>query len=369
MPSSRSGVVALPATALAALSLLGLVTTSGCSATGSGRTATKSAIDASTHVVSAREYGYVRPAVDVRVVGGGPSAGHAIYRDPGPGGDLWDRVRQGSTLGVTYHPRIEQASNDLRRNGDYLTDLNRRARPYLHIIVGELEHAGLPPELALLPEVESRYNPRAVSPKRAAGMWQFMPYTGTEMGLRQDGWYDARNDILASTRGAIAYLKQLRAEFDGDWALALASYNAGPARVRAAQERNRAQGKPTDYWSLDLPTETELYVPKFLAIASMVREPGRYGLRMPTLENRARLEVVEARDQIDLAQAASACGVSLQTLRDLNPGLKRNKTPSNGPHRVLVPVGTGARLRTALAQGNRTAPAVADTRASGRGAS
>jgi membrane-bound lytic murein transglycosylase D len=188
------------------------------------------------------------------------------------------------------------------------------------------------------------------------------------MGLRQDASYDGRNDILASTRGAIAYLKQLQAEFDGDWALALASYNAGPARVRAAQRANQARGKPTDFWSLDLPTETELYVPKLLAITNMVRTPERYGMRMPPLENRPRLELVEARRQIDLASAARASGVPLQTLRDLNPGLKRSKTPSAGPHRILVPLGTGHKVRTSLAKaGNPSPPTVAGNAPPGRG--
>jgi membrane-bound lytic murein transglycosylase D len=212
--------------------------------------------------------------------------------------DLWDRVRRGPSLGISHHARVDRAVQSLQRNPAYLTDLARRARPYLHVIVGELERAGMPTELALLPEVESRYNPRAVSPKSASGMWQFMPYTGTEMGLVQNGWYDGRNDILASTRGAIAYLKQLNDEFNGDWALALASYNAGPGRVRSAQRVNKARGKPTDFWSLNLPTETEQYVPKLLAIADLVRAPERYGMRMPPIENRPKLELVEARGQI-----------------------------------------------------------------------
>lgn len=306
--------------------------------------------------VSAREYGYVRPASDVRVIGDDARLSYGGRNS----NDLWDRVRHGPSLGVSHHDRVDRAVASLKRNPAYLTDLARRARPYLHVIVGELERAGMPTELALLPEVESRYNPRAVSPKSASGMWQFMPYTGTEMGLVQDGWYDGRNDILASTRGAIAYLTQLRDEFDGDWALALASYNAGPGRVRSAQRANKARGKPTDFWSLNLPTETELYVPKLLAITNLVREPARYGMRIPTVENRPRLELVEARSQVSLASAARHCGVPLSTLQSLNPGLKRGVTPRAGPHRLLVPLGTGHKLRTALAKAGKLAPTVAD---------
>ncbi|MGB5835380.1 MAG: transglycosylase SLT domain-containing protein [Thiohalocapsa sp.] len=316
--------------------------------------------------VSARAYGYVRPASDVQVIG---QNGRSSYGGRNSA-DLWDRVRRGPSLGVAHNGRVDRAVRSLKRNPAYLTDLARRARPYLHVIVGELERAGMPTELALLPEVESRYNPRAVSPKSASGMWQFMPYTGKEMGLEQNGWYDGRNDILASTRGAIAYLTQLRDEFDGDWALALASYNAGPGRVRSAQRVNKARGKPTDYWSLDLPTETELYVPKLLAIADLVREPGRFGMRMPAVENRPTLELVEARSQVDLAQAARHCGVPLRTLKDLNPGLKRAKTPRAGPHQILVPLGTGHKLRRALAKSGKLAtPVVADGSRPRRGAS
>ena len=305
-----------------------------------------------TFSVSAREYGYVRPAVDVRVIGrdDGKTKRRYRYAGGGAGDDLWDRVRHGKSLGVANHERIDREFRALKRNRDYLTDLSKRAQPYLHLIVEELERNGLPSELALLPEVESRYNPHAVSPKSATGMWQFMPYTGVEMGLRQNSWYDGRNDILASTRGAITYLQQLYRELDGDWALALAAYNAGPARVRAAQRANQAAGKPIDFWSLDLPAETEHYVPKLLAIAKLVRQHDALGLAMPAIANRARVEVVESRQQIDLAQAARACGVTVTQLKRLNPGLKRGKTLPSGPHRVLVPAGTGDRLRTALAQ-------------------
>lgn len=305
------------------------------------------------HSVSAREYGYVRPATDVRVVGGTAGGQRAISS-----ADVWDRVRYGRGLGISHNPRVDQAIASMQRNPRYLTDLSQRARPYLHLIVGELERSGLPAELALLPEVESRYNPRARSPVAATGMWQFMPYTGLEMGLRQNGWYDGRNDILASTRGAISYLRELNAEFNGDWALTLAAYNAGPGRVRSAQRANEARGKPTDFWSLNLPNETKQYVPKLLAVASLVRQPNRYGMALPRIDNRPHLEMVEARSQIDLAHAARDCGVSVQTLRDLNPGLKLGKTLPEGPHRVLVPAGAGGKLRTALAKnGKLAAPA------------
>ena len=340
------------------LALIGLVLSSGCA---SNRVTDTSYYD-SPRSVSAREYGYVRPAADVRVIGRG-----GAIAATGDGSDLWDRVRRGRTLGIPADGRVDRALQALKRNPQYLTGLSRRARPYLHMIVGELERAGMPAELALLPEIESRYNPRAVSHMSATGMWQFMPYTGKEMGLKQNSWYDGRNDILASTRGAIAYLRLLNEEFDGDWALTLAAYNAGPARIRAAQQSNKARGKPTDFWSLSLPSETEHYVPKLLAVAALVRDPARHGLSMPRIENQPRLEVVESRRQIDLARAAHICRVPIATLRDLNPGLKLGKTLPDGPHRIIVPAGAGAKLRTALVKsGDLAGPAVAARDGAGR---
>jgi membrane-bound lytic murein transglycosylase D len=354
MPAASHTLSLLTAFAFASASL----TLGGCASQPDG----DRVASGQTFSVSAREYGYVRPAVDVRVIGRDDGKTSRRHRFAGSGEDLWDRVRDGDGLGVAHHERVERAIRSLKRHPNYLTDLTQRAQPYLHLIVEELERHGLPAELALLPEVESRYNPHAVSPKSATGMWQFMPYTGVEMGLTQNSWYDGRNDILASTRGAIAYLRQLHRELDGDWALALAGYNAGPGRVRAAQRANQAAGKPTDFWSLDLPAETEAYVPKLLAIAELVRAPERHGLSMPAIADHPRVEVVEAGQQIDLAQAARACGVTLTQLQRLNPGLKRGKTLPSGPHMVLVPAGTGDKLRTALARaGQLDAPSVAAT--------
>jgi membrane-bound lytic murein transglycosylase D len=311
------------------------------------------------HAVSALEYGYVRPAKDVEIIGRG--ARKSAYG----GDDLWERVRRGPSLGIRHHTRVDRAAQRLASNPTYLTDLNRRARPYLHLIVEELERARLPTALALLPEIESRYNPRAVSPKSASGMWQFMPYTGREMGLAQNGSYDGRNDVLAATRGAIRYLKQLHTEMGGDWALALASYNCGPGCVRRAMRVNGSR----DFWALSsLPAETENYVPKLLAVLELVEEPDRYGMRLPKLPNGPALDVVYATSTIHLHEAARHAGVSVQTLRDLNPGLKLGRTPAHGPHRLLVPVNNGEKLRRALAKaGKLGGPSIADGRRSRSG--
>ncbi len=325
--------------------------------------------------VSARAYGYVRPAPDVqirvRVPAGRSSGRQAADQGPlgpiaatGGSGDLWDQVRARMALKTPQNPRVEARVRSIQGQPDYLTRLSRRAQPYLHMIVREIERRDMPMELALLPEVESSYNPRALSPKSASGMWQFIPETGTRMGLAQNDWYDGRNDIVASTRAALAYLQGLHNDLGGDWALAIAAYNCGPERVRSAQQANRNQGKPTDYWSLDLPAETENYVPQLLAIAQVVAAPERHGLAMPRVPDRPQLELVQAVSQVDLDQAARLADISPAALSQLNPGLKQGKTQPNGPHTLLVPAGTGQRLRLQLAGASTTPglrPAVAVT--------
>jgi membrane-bound lytic murein transglycosylase D len=176
-------------------------------------------------------------------------------------------------------------------------------------------------------------------------MWQFIPDTGRRYGLKQNAWYDGRNDIVASTRAALDYLQWLHREFRGDWALALAGYNAGEKAVASARRKNRSRGKGTDFWSLDLPSETEHYVPKLLAIARLVEKPQRYGMRPAHIPDAPRLELVDMGRQMDLARAAKLSGVKLADLRRLNAGLKRGKTLPSGPHKLLVPIGSGRTLR------------------------
>jgi membrane-bound lytic murein transglycosylase D len=321
--------------------------------------------------VSAKAYGYVRPAPDVQIRVRGSTGSKQEAPDPfgpiaaaGSSADLWDRVRARMSLNPSKNPRVEARVRTLQGQPDYLTRLSQRAQPYLHMIVREVERRGMPMELTLLPEIESGYNPRAVSPKSASGMWQFIPSTGTRMGLAQNDWYDGRNDIVASTRAALAYLQGLHDDLGGDWALAIAAYNCGPERVRSAQDANRAKGKATDFWSLDLPAETEAYVPQLLAVAQVVAAPARYGMSMPRVPDRPQLELVQAVSQVDLHQAARLAAISPVALSKLNPGLKRGNTPPNGPHTLLVPAGTGQRLRLGLASGDTGAtirPAVAVT--------
>ena len=301
--------------------------------------------------ISAREYGFVRPATDVWLLGedqGPRRRGKGVASHPG-GPDLWNRVRAGMKLAHYADPRIDAKAEAFRRDPQYLAKLSQRARPYLHVVIGEIERRGLPAELALLPHVESRYNPAATSPKAAAGMWQFIPSTGRIMGLRQDHWQDDRRDLLASTRAAMDYLQQLNRRFGGDWELAMAAYNCGPGRVESAQVANRLRGRPTDFWSLDLPSETESYVPQILAAARLVAEPAKYGLRLPAVPSSPQLELVSTRGPVDLARVAQASGVTVSELQRLNPGLKRGQTAPDGPGRLLVPAGYGKQITAKLA--------------------
>lgn len=295
-------------------------------------------------IVSAREYGYVRPAVDVVVMERGAGGRTAQAGRTDARGDLWNRVRAGMKLEHYADSRIDSTLERFRRDPQYLSRMSQQATPYLHVIVSEIERRGLPMELALLPYVESRFNPAATSPKAAAGIWQFMPYTGRAMGLRQDAFYDGRRDLLASTSAALSYLEQLNRRFDGDWALAMAAYNCGHGRVAAAQAANRRSGRPTDFWTLNLPNETRQYVPKILATARLVAEPRKYGLTLPPVPDHPQLEVVRATGPIELRRLAMAGGIQLAELQRLNPALKLGRTAPHGPNQVLVPAGSGQRI-------------------------
>ena len=219
---------------------------------------------------------------------------------------------------------------------NYLNRVSERASRYMFHIVAELQARDMPLELALLPIVESAFDPFAYSHGRASGMWQFIPETGLMFGLKQDWWYDGRRDVVESTRAALDYLTHLNKMFDGDWLLALASYNSGPGTVRKAQRKNRRAGKATDFWHLDLPRETEAYVPKMIALAKLFKDPEAYGVVLPEVSTEPFFKIVQTGGQIDLAQAAALANMELSDLYMLNPGYNRWATDPDGPHQLLV---------------------------------
>lgn len=251
--------------------------------------------------------------------------------------NIWPRIRKQLSFDIPDQRRITSQRNWFVKHPSYLKRVAKRAEPFLFYIVEELEKNNMPIEIALLPVVESAFDPFAYSHGRASGMWQFVPATGKRFGMKQNWWYDGRRDVIASTEGAIKYLKALHKYFDGDWMLALAAYNSGEGRVRNAVRKNKRRGKPTDFWSLDLPKETRAYVPKLLALADIVKRPEDFNLTLYSIDNKSVLSQVDIKSQIDLAKAATLANLTLAELQRLNPGFNRWATDPDGPHRLLLP--------------------------------
>lgn len=226
----------------------------------------------------------------------------------------------------------------------YLERVFKRAEPWIHYIVEEIERRGLPGEVALLPVVESAYDPFAYSSGRALGAWQFISATGRQYGLEQNWWYDGRRDVLASTHAALDYLEYLHAMFDGDWLLALASYNSGEGRVSRAVRRNVKAGKPGDFWNLRLPRETRGYVPKLLGLSCLFLNAGKYGFEMPDTPDEPVITAVDFGTQTDLVLVSQRAEVPIDQLFALNPGYNRWATSPDGPYRVVLPLEAAQRL-------------------------
>jgi membrane-bound lytic murein transglycosylase D len=210
----------------------------------------------------------------------------------------------------------------------------------------------MPAELALLPIVESAFDPFAYSRGRASGLWQIIPGTGKRLGLAQNWWFDGRRDVLESTRAALDYLAAMHEQFDGDWLLAVAGYNSGEGNVERALRRAEADGKPRDFWGIKsyLPAETRTYVPRLLAVRELVADPVKYGIALPPLVNEAQFAVVETGSQIDMALAAKLAGIDTDRLYALNAGVNRWATDPDGPHRLLVPAAQAETFASALAE-------------------
>ncbi|WNW11020.1 LysM peptidoglycan-binding domain-containing protein [Pseudomonas sp. DTU_2021_1001937_2_SI_NGA_ILE_001] len=252
--------------------------------------------------------------------------------------DVWERMRQGFQLqqGNDLNPRIDQQRLWFANNPTFLESAGERGSLYMHYIVERLEERNMPLELALLPVIESAYNPMAISRAQAVGLWQFIPSTGRYYNLRQTSFYDGRRDIQASTNAALDYLSRLHDMFNGDWLLALAAYNAGEGTVSRAIERNDKLNLPTDYWNLPLPQETRDYVPKLLALAQVVQTPAAYGVNLTPIANEPYFEVVELNKRVDLSKVASLADIDEDELIQLNPAFKKRLTV-DGPQHLLVP--------------------------------
>ncbi len=252
--------------------------------------------------------------------------------------NLMSEIRVNLNLPYVKNNRVKVQQDWYARHPAYLERTFKRGSPFLYLIASEVEKRGLPMELALLPIVESAFDPFAYSHGRASGIWQFVPWTGRRYGMKQNWWYDGRRDVYAATLGALDYLTRLHKYFDGDWLLALAAYNSGEGNVSKAVKRNKKLGKPTDFWSLNLPKETRAYVPKLLALAELVRNPEKYQLQFKKIDNSPFLRRVSTGSQIDLALAADLAELSIEETYRYNAAFNRWATDPDGPHFLLLPI-------------------------------
>jgi membrane-bound lytic murein transglycosylase D len=265
--------------------------------------------------------------------------------------DAWYRLRQGMAMNPVDNHRVRVQLEWFLDHRAYLERVMKRAEPILPFILDELEKNNLPSEMALLPIVESAYQTFAYSHGRASGMWQIIPSTGRFLGLKQNWWYDGRRDIIESTQAAIKYLDSLSRQFNGDWELALASYNAGPGKIRSAVRYNKKKGKKTDFWHLTkIRQETRDYVPKLLALKELFGNPERYKLELLPVSNEPAYTIVELKGQIDLGLAADLAGITINELYQLNPAFNRWATAPDGPHRLLLPKEKSVQFELALQQ-------------------
>jgi membrane-bound lytic murein transglycosylase D len=267
-------------------------------------------------------------------------------------GDLMDRIRGGFKLSENEATRsaVDVQLAWYERNPAYLDRVFGRAALYMHYIVEEIERRGMPMELALLPVVESAFEPFAYSKARASGLWQFIPDTGNRFGLPQNWWYDGRRDVVESTRAALDYLQFLHDEFEGDWLLAVAGYNCGENCVARAVARNKAAGLPTSFWDLRLPGETRAYVPKLLAMKRLVSDPAALGIEFSPIPNEPYFTKVTVGSQIDLKLAADLAGLTHDEFFELNPAYHRWATPPEGPHNLLLPIDSAELFQQNLTQ-------------------
>ncbi len=256
---------------------------------------------------------------------------------PSPG-DLWDRIVRGYAIPDIQGPLVEKWEQWYAERPDYVARMVERSRRYLYHIVSEVEARGMPSEIALLPIVESAFNPNALSVSRASGIWQFMPQTGKTYGLKQNWWFDSRRDVIAATSSALDYLQTLNAEFN-DWQLSLAAYNWGEGNVRRAVARNRAKGLPVDLASLrNVPDETRNYVPKLQAVKNIIADPAKYGLAMADVPNAPYFTVVRTTIRMDVKRAAELAELPLDEFLALNPQHNRPVISGADDYAILLPI-------------------------------
>ncbi len=265
--------------------------------------------------------------------------------------DLWAYIGDELKMGIPDNDRVREQKQKYLKNKSYLHDVTLRAEPYMYWIAGQVKKRNMPMELVLLPIVESAFDPHATSGANAAGIWQIIPSTGRNYGLKQTRSYDARRDLVASTTAALDMMQRLNKMFDGDWLLTVAAYNSGEGRVMKAMKVNKARGKPTDFWSLPLPQETKLYVPKMLALSDILKNSKRYGVRLPSVDESRALARVRLDSPVEISQLADMAGMPVNKLKTFNAGVKGSTLGATGPKYVMVPKKHADQLRESLASG------------------
>ncbi|WP_312305239.1 transglycosylase SLT domain-containing protein [Diaphorobacter nitroreducens] len=275
------------------------------------------------------------PSGPLQPITASAASGHTVAGVSAPA-DLWDRIRRGFSMPDLDTDLVRDREQWYATRPDYMQRMTERSSKYLFHIVEELERRGMPTELALLPYIESAFNPQAVSSAKAAGMWQFMPATGTYFDLKQNAFRDDRRDVLASTRAALDYLQKLYGMF-GDWHLALAAYNWGEGSVARAIARNEKQGLGTRYTELTMPAETRMYVPKLQAVKNIVANPDKFSTELPLIENHPYFQSVEITRDMDVTLVASLAGVRIEDFRALNPSLHKPVILAAGMPQILLP--------------------------------
>jgi len=266
----------------------------------------------------------------------------------GQSGMIWDRLRGGFALSLDEPQSVRRELDALSPR--FIERSLAQSSEYLYLVLDEVERRGMPAEIALLPMVESGYNPAAVSPGKAAGLWQFLPQTARNFGLKLTQSYDGRHDVLASTKAALDYLEHLGDMFGGDWLLALTAYNTGEGTLQRWIEQNRRQGKSTDFESLPIPPQTRRYIPRLMAMRSVIENPRRHGVELPAIPNRSVLDSVDVRGRLDLAEAADLADLSLSQVLRYNPAIQTQKHTAP-PGTLLLPTAHARRLRQKLEGG------------------
>ena len=264
-----------------------------------------------------------------------------------PAPSIWPRIRDGFAFPEIKSKRVSQFERWYKKHPEYFERMIGRSALFLHYIVEELEKRGMPTELALLPMIESAYNPTAYSRAHASGIWQFIPSTGKNYGLEQNWWHDERRDVVAATRAALDYLEMLHGEFD-DWQLALAAYNYGENGVRRAIKRNKKRGKSTNYSSLRLPRETRNYLPKLQAVKNIISDPVKLELALPDVADQPYFTAVETREHIDIELAARLAEMSVEDFEVLNAAYNRPVIASDGSRKILLPLDNAERFAVNL---------------------